>query len=238
MALGWNNHHTLTPQANQSSPYQESFDLADVSTAIVVTITIYDTSSTDGVVSGITFAGDSMTEIFKYYDSVCDGHISAWLLNNPNTSGSQPLIVSFGGTVTDLMGSVSEVTGGSIEEDVSSSLVTGSSSPLYVGWTSTPSETHLGIGCMVTDQATVGRLSTPVPALEIHITDLGSDCCGASRNTYVSGPGAKAFQWIDSDADEDWCGAAASLKIVPAQDPIGFVAGQLNKNKIQHMLVR
>ena len=110
MALSIGNHHVLSPKANSTNPSTwTGNDLHDSTTAIVVCITIYDTSSGDGVVSAVSYGALSLTSSTVYYDSLCDGHCSIWYGNAPSVASAQTLTITHGGTVTDIAGSITEI---------------------------------------------------------------------------------------------------------------------------------
>ena len=72
------NISNATPVANATSPQTWNHTTAIDVDMLVVTTTIYDTSSTDGIIESVTFDGKALTKGTEYYDSLCDGHVSIW----------------------------------------------------------------------------------------------------------------------------------------------------------------
>ena len=204
MAISLGSHHTLTAQANANSPYEEAIDLGDSTTAIVACVTIYDTSDTDGVVSGIKFGGSAMTQSAISYEADSAGHLSIWYLNSPSVS-STVIDISFGGTVTDLMGSVTEIIGAEIEEDSTPATSSSGNGSPAISWT--PSSTNvLVFGCALSDQS-VGSKITCDSTGSIYVEDVGSDTVVAACAI-----GSTIISWSDSDNDEDWTANGAAYK--------------------------
>jgi hypothetical protein len=208
MAISLGNHLTLTPQANQSSPYTETFDLADTTKAIVVNITIYDTSATDGVVSGITYGGDAMTNSSIVYEADCDGHLSTWYLNSPSVS-STVIDVAFGGIVTDLMGSITEITGGFVAEDSTPATSSSGNGSPSISWSTVAADTVV-FGCTLTDQSAGNKITCDSTG-SIYIQDVGGDTVAAAV-VVASSAGSHSVSWSDSDNDEDWVAYGAAYK--------------------------
>jgi hypothetical protein len=133
-------------QANATSPQTWTHTTASDVDAIVVIVTIYDTSivtiydtsSTDGVVSAITFDGKTLDSSFVEYDSTSDGHISVWRRFNSDVANITNGVVSvtFGGTVTDFEASAVGIKSsvGNFAEDSTGTVVTANGSP-SVSWT-------------------------------------------------------------------------------------------------------
>jgi len=107
ISLGTQNDFTAT--ANASSPQSKSITVASNTDLLVCTISIYDTSSTDGLISSVIFNTTEPLELAtQYYDATSDGHVSIWYLIRPSASTGD-VVVSFGGTVTDFTATVVEV---------------------------------------------------------------------------------------------------------------------------------
>lgn len=199
-----------TPSANETPPETESFTLDASTKAIIVTITIYDTSSSDGVVSGVTWnTTEDMTLVKRYYDSVSDGHLSIWTLNDP-TTGTADLQATFGGTVTDFMWGLIELDV-NIAEDVVPTEETGTGAanePNIGPWT--VASNAIMVGCFLDDQSVDGKLSLVTGTANVYITDVGADTVGASYREITTG-GSYSIVWENSDQDEDWVAIGASF---------------------------
>lgn len=207
----------FTPVGNAPSPQTQAITVASGVDMLVCVVTIFDTSSTDGVVSGINLATPNEDFIIAggpYYDALCDGHVSVWYLTTPS-SGTSNVDVSFGGTVTDFMASVIEVntdgagfiidaagngnagTGGT-DEPVTDDIVTSAASIIF--------------GAMLDDQPTGGNVTlVSANSTSMYITDVGSDTVAAAYREESSG-GTYNIKWADSDQDEDWVAIGVAFK--------------------------
>jgi hypothetical protein len=221
MTITYGTETDFTPEATATSPQTQEITVASNTDMLVLVVTIYDTSSTDGIVSGATFNTTEDFDIvtnFPFYDGTSDGHLCIlWLLNPTATTAD--VSVSFGGTVTDFMASVIEVNGdvGTFEIDVSSvAASTGNGSP-SVGLSPVTGGAFFGV--MLTDQSVGGRVTLDGSAISMYIQDVGSDTVGAAYETVASG--SQTISWSDSDNDEDWIAAGVVFKEVIAAAEYG-----------------
>ncbi|MHC4240461.1 MAG: hypothetical protein ACYSUC_12055, partial [Planctomycetota bacterium] len=189
--------------ANATSPQTWSHTTGANVDMIVVCVTIFDISATDGVVSAVTFDGKSLTSSFVEYDVTCDGHVSVWYRANSdiaNVTGGT-VSVAFGGTVTDFEASAIGVQGtlGSFDEDSTGTKATGNGAP-SVAWTTTNTNTIV-FDAALSDQKDP-KLSADGSQVEIHNTDLVADHGLASY--LISSSTSVTMSWTDIDNDEDW----------------------------------
>jgi hypothetical protein len=190
--------------ANATSPQTWAHTTGANVDMIVVMVTIFDISPTDGIVSGVTFDGKALASSFVEYDALCDGHVSVWWRANSdiaNISGGT-VSVSFGGAVTDFEASAVGVEGtvGSFGEDSVGTKATGNGSP-SVTWTVTDVNTIL-FDASISDQKDP-KLTADGTQVEVHNTDMVADHALASYDIQ-SGSGSKTMSWTDTDGDEDW----------------------------------
>lgn len=195
-------------QANQPSPFtwQHSTDADTVAVAVVVTI--YDTSSSDGVVSGITYDGKTLTLRLVEYDATCDGHLCIGERINADVASitNGDVVVSFGGTVTDFVAEIIniETTGGSLEYDSVDAKNVGNGSPMTTSWSTVEtSEDCIAFGVGLNDQSKSGTIAITVGS-DLYIMDVGSDNVFAGYNIYAGGTATATLTWTESDADEDF----------------------------------
>jgi len=188
--------------------------------ALIATVIIYDTSSTDGVVTDVVQekegAGEYryFTKIKEYYDSVCDGHVSIWLLNDPEVSVLRIMRAYANGTCTDIGVSYLEVNV-NLETDVVATENTTSTAPT-ITWTNDEADAIL-IECSLSDNKddkfTIGSGQS-----QIYKFDFGSDFALASYKI-VSASESQTMYWDDSDDDEDCVTVGASFKEISAGGP-------------------
>ena len=200
-----------TPQVNAGSP--QSFDHtcgANVD-GLVVVVTIYDTSGTDGVVSGVKYNGISFDSpaATLYYDALCDGHVSVWLLPSPITGDSYPVEVSFGGVVTDFEAAAIgiESTIGTFAKDSNGTPATGTSGDLTITWSTVATDTICFAAALddQTDDAKVHPQET-----EIYTVDVGDVV--SAEYAIRSSSGSQTMTIVDDDGDEDWVIVGAAFK--------------------------
>jgi hypothetical protein len=175
---------------------------------VVVVVTIYDVSATDGVVSAVTFDGKSLTSRFVEYDATCDGHISVWERANADiqsiTDGT--VSVTFGGTVTDFAAEIINVESslGTFQYDSVDTKNVGNGGTMTTSWsmvnTTAPA---IGFGCGLNDQSKSGTI-TITTGSDLYIMDVGSDNVFAGYRIENGGISTMTLEWDESDADEDY----------------------------------
>lgn len=211
MAIAVGNIRNFTPSANASSP-QTITGYAPSGRTLVVVITIYDTSATDGVVSSVTHAGQNLTQGTLTYDATSDGHISIWyLLEAPTTYDD--IVVTFGGTVTDFMGTAFSIRSDSpLYVDSTGTPATGNGDP-SITWSTNATDT-IAIAGMLDDQSVGSKVTSD--NTELYTQDVGSDTVGAAYAIRTSS-GSQTLSWTDTDADEDYvvAGMAFAESSVP-----------------------
>jgi hypothetical protein len=190
-----------TPETNASSPQQFSHECSTDVKLLVVTVTIYDTSSSDGVVSGVTYNGDPLDDAALYYDSLCDGHVSIWWMALPDTGSSYTVEVTFGGQVTDFEAAAVGVEGalGSFALDASGGENTGTTGDLFVTWDAV-AEDSISFAAALDDQTDAGKV-TPAET-EIYTVDVGDVV--SAEYAIRSASGSQTMTIADADGDEDW----------------------------------
>jgi hypothetical protein len=207
------NISNATPNANASSPQTWNHTTAAGVNLVVVCVSIYDTSSTDGIVSTVTFDGKGLTEGTLYYDSLCDGHVSIWWRANSDVGNITDGVVSvaFGGTVTDFMGGAVGATGsvGTFVLDAAATPATGTSGDPQITW-DVEGEEVLAFCAMLDDQS-VGSKVTEVGHL-IYKEDVGSDTVGAEYCQPLFSAFPLRMVFTDDDGDEDWVMVGLSLR--------------------------
>lgn len=214
MTITFGTSTDFSHQPNASSPQTQSITVASGVELLIVVITIFDTSASDGLVSGVTWNGENLASSFVDYHTTTDGHISVWWLALP-VAATANVSVAFGGTVTDFMASAVQVQGtvGSFAEDVVGSLVVASGSPT-AAVTPVASATF-AISAMLDDQADGTKVNDDGNSTEIYKTDVGTDTVGASYDI-LSGTSEKIFIWTDDDADEDYIMRAVTFAEIAA----------------------
>jgi hypothetical protein len=105
MTISVEHIHNAIPETN-SSGNDVSGVTVSTGEVLIMVVTMYDTSSADGVIyrAQWDFGGtdEDFTKAIEYYDSLCDGHVSIWYLMNP-TPGTGTVRALTVGTVTDAM---------------------------------------------------------------------------------------------------------------------------------------
>lgn len=209
------NISVATPAANASSPQTFSHTCGANVDALVVKVTIYDTSSSDGVVSGVKYNGVSFDSpaATLYYDPLCDGHCSVWLLPNPIIGDSYTVEVSFGGVVTDFEAAATgiESTVGTFAKDSNGTPATGTSGDLSITWNTIAINTIV-FSCSLDDQTDAGKVHPQ--STQIYNVDVG-DVVSAQYEIRTSS-GSQTQTIVDDDGDEDWVIVGAAFKEVLA----------------------
>ncbi len=188
--------------ANAGSPQAQEVIVPSGVEALIVIVTIWDTSSSDGVVSGVTFNGSEVfSEEILAFDSGTGAHLSIWLLLAP-TATTADVSVAFGGTVSDFKATVVEVqsTVGTVAVDSTGALNTGNGDPT-ISWTTIDADTITFAAAL--DDQQVGSRVTVVTGNDLYIVDIGADTVMASYLIHTSA-GSKTHDWDDSDQDEDF----------------------------------
>jgi hypothetical protein len=175
---------------------------------VVVVVTIYDTSSSDGVVSAVTFDGKPLTSRFVEYDATCDGHISVWERANADIQSITDGVVSvtFGGTVTDFEAEIINVESslGTFQYDSVDAKNVGNGSPMTTSWSmSNSSAPAIGFGCGLNDQSKSGTIAITTGS-SLYIDDVGADNVFAGYRIENGGVSTMTLEWTESDADEDF----------------------------------
>jgi hypothetical protein len=192
-----------TPQANVGSPQTFAHTCAADVDGLVVVITIYDTSSSDGVVSGVKYNNVSFDSPAAtiYYDSLCDGHVSVWLLPNPDTGDSYDVEVTFGGTVSDFeaaaVGIKSSI--GTFDKDSNGTPATGTTGNLTITW-DTVAEDTIAFSASLDDQADAAKVHPQ--ETQIYNVDVGDVV--SAQYAIRSSSGSQTMTVVDDDGDEDW----------------------------------
>jgi hypothetical protein len=202
-----------TPQTNESSPSTFSHTCGANVDALVVVVTIYDTSDTDGVVSGVKYNNVSFDTPAAtiYYDALCDGHCSIWLLPSPITGDSYTVEVSFGGTVTDFEAAAIGIEGtvGTFAKDSNGTPNTGTTGNLTIAWDTVETNTIV-FSCSLDDQGTAGKVHPQ--STEIYNVDV-TDIVSAQYEIRTQS-GSQTQTIVDDDGDEDWVIVGAAFKEV------------------------
>jgi hypothetical protein len=184
-----------TPAANATSPQTWTHSTDANTDMVVVAVTIYDVSATDGVVSAVTYDGKTLTSRFVEYDATCDGHISVWERANSDIQSITNGVVSvtFGGVVTDFMATILNVESstGSFVYDSVDTKTASNGSPL------------IAFGCGLNDQSKTGTIAITVGS-SLYIEDVGADNVFAGYNIYAGGTSTPTLTWTESDTDEDF----------------------------------
>jgi hypothetical protein len=229
MTITFGTSTDFTPTANATSPQTQEITIAAGVELLIVVVTIYDISATDGVVSGVTWNGAALASSFVSYDATSDGHISVWWKALP-AAATANVSVAFGGVVTDFMASAVQVQGtvGSFAEDVVGTVNISNGSPTCAV---TPvASATFAISAMLDDQAIGTKVNDDGNSTEIYKTDVGNDTVGASYDILAS-TAEKTFLWIDDDADEDFIMRAVTFKEVVA--PSGIPAHMMHYKKMR-----
>lgn len=190
-----------TPVTNASSPQQFSHLCGADVDLLVVVITIYDTSSGDGVVSGVNYNGDPLASATLYYDSLCDGHVSIWWMAKPDTGSSYTVEVSFGGTVSDFEAAAVGVKGtvGSFAKDSNGTPATGTTGDLVITWDTVATDTIV-FAAALDDQTSAAKVHPQ--ETEIYTVDVGDVV--SAEYAIRSSSGSQTMTIVDDDGDEDW----------------------------------
>jgi hypothetical protein len=190
-----------SPVANASSPQTFSHTCGANVKLLVVPITIYDASATDGVVSAVTYDGAPLSSATLYYDALCDGHVSIWWLPRPNTGASSTVSVTFGGAVTDFEAAAVGVNGtlGSYTLDAAGTPQTGTTGNLVISWNAN-SQDSISFACGLDDQPVLAKV-TPQET-EIYTVDVGDVV--SAEYAIRSASGSQTMTIADADGDEDW----------------------------------
>jgi len=205
----------FTPGGNANSPQSQALTLGSGIEMLVVTTSFYDTSSTDGIISGITWnTTENFLEGTMHYDATCGGHVSIWYLLDPSPATSN-VIISYGGTLTDFTAQIIEVNGtvGTFEVDVVATPTAGIGglNEPYTGDMVT-SAASIMFGSFLDDETVGSQLSlTSLNSTSIYIFDAGSDTVGSAyREETVSG--TYAITWENSAQDQDWTAVGIAFK--------------------------
>jgi hypothetical protein len=195
-------------QANATSPQTFTHSTDANTIAVIVVVTIFDVSATEGVVSAVSFDGKALTSRLVEYDATCDGHISVWDRINADVASitNGTVSVAFGGTVTDFVAEIIniETTAGSLAYDSVDTKNVGNGSPMTTSWaTVETSEDCIAFGVGLNDQSKSGTIAITTGS-DLYIMDVGSDNVFAGYNNYVGGTATASLVWTESDADEDF----------------------------------
>jgi hypothetical protein len=223
-----------TPVANATSPQTFSHTCGAHVKLLVVVITIYDISSTDGVVSAVTYDDDPLDEATQYYDSLCDGHVSIWWMALPTTGSSLTVSVTFGGPVTDFEAAAVGVEGtlGSFALDAAGTPQTGTTGDLVISWDAV-AEASISFAAGLDDQTAAAKV-TPQET-EIYTVDVGDVV--SAEYAIRSASGSQTMTIADADGDEDWVIVGAGFYEIAIADSIPYLTSKKKRNQ-QHMLVR
>jgi hypothetical protein len=211
---------TATPGTNTSVLSMTTMEPNGDEKSIVCVVSIFDTSSSDGVISSLKIqdnnapggTGDyEFTKADEYYDSTCDGHVSIWYINESDVP-TEPLDSWFYSVVITTTGTVSDIMAGLIYLDKEISLdatatpATNNGSPTITWSTSDPDT--IAVSAALSDQSVGARITCNDTSL--FIEDVGGDTalgCYAIRTSSES----QTLDWTDSDNDEDWVAVGASF---------------------------
>lgn len=208
-----------TPQVNASSPQTFDHTCGANVDALVVVVTIYDTSSSDGIVSGVKYNGVSFDSpaATLYYDALSDGHVSVWLLPQPITGDSYSVEVSFGGVVTDFEAAAIgiESTVGTFEKDSNGTPATGTTGNLVITWNTVATNTIV-FAAALDDQTDAGKVHPQ--EIEIYTVDVGDVV--SAEYAIRTGSGSQTMTIVDDDGDEDWVIVGAGFKEITVPPPV------------------
>ena len=192
-----------TPVTNAGSPQTFSHTCGTDVDALVVVVTIYDTSASDGVVSGVKYNGVSFDSpaATLYYDALCDGHVSVWLLPSPITGDAYDVEVSFGGQVTDFEAAAIgiESTVGTFTKDSNGTPAHDTTGDMVITW-NTVAEDTIVFAAALDDQTAANKVHPQ--ETEIYTVDVGDVV--SAEYAIRSGSGSQTMTIVDDDGDEDW----------------------------------
>jgi hypothetical protein len=217
---------TNQSSANQASPWSFNHTCGANVDYLVVGIIIFDSSDTEGAVSGVKYNSIDMTELHSRNQIGAVIDCSLWLfgLEDPGTGNSYSVSVTMGGKCTDIAGFAIGIEGtvGTYEVDATPAynLIENADGP-YVTFTPGVSDT-IALFVGGSNQGTASKLTVKSGQTSLCDIDAGNDWMLGSYVIYSSG-GSKTVGWDDADADEDNLGLCITLK--EAAD-----ASQVNKD--------
>jgi len=205
-----------TPAVNAGS-ISLNHTCASGATVILVGVQVTDASDTERAVSSVTYNGDPLVVAKKQDGGGSPANCEIWRRVSPDTGGSYEVLVTMGGTCTDITAYAISLFGTKTDGNVidNSNGAVSSGNPSVTVQTQTD-DTYL-VDSMWSDNRDNGDLS-PAHTV-IHNTDVGSDTHGAQR-VLGGSAGPHVMNWTDADL-EAFVICAVAVMDATASPPAG-----------------